>query len=309
MVVNINSSPDTGDGVLSETEVARVDISYLSVTFSTDITNFKRRAFLLLAEGDQPGFQTTTCARPDPRDRNFYSNFQSFYFPGRMITLGFYTPEGSVLPNGRYRFIVCDTVTGTYPLLDGDSDGMAGGDLIRNFSVDRTTPTPTLTSTPTSTATSTATPTATSAAGRNTPTSTPRSLPQLSIDYAVGMPGSSFTVTGSAFPPNAHALVAANGIGIGGITTDGVGALKLFLDTSTQAAPGLYEVSVTVESGTSGLQLTSQSAKLDYTLRMDSVLRTHEPDETTIGLTVPADIQPQVGFRVYAPFVEVLSQQ
>jgi hypothetical protein len=121
--------------------------------------------------------------------------------------------------------------------------------------------------------------------------------------------GSSFTVTGTAFPPNAHAFVAVSGVEIGRITTDDMGALRLFLDTSTQAAPGFYEVTVTVESGARGVQRNRQSAKLIYTLRMDSVQRTHEPDETAITLAVPADLQPQGGFRVYVPLVEVLSQQ
>jgi predicted outer membrane repeat protein len=176
MVVKINTSPDTGDGQLSEGEIVRGAVDYLWVTFNTDITKFRRQAFILLIEGDQPGFQTTSCARPSPGDQLLFSSFQSFQLASRTIVLGFYPPKGSTLPDGRYRFIVCDTVTGAYPLLDGDGDGTPGGDFMRNFTIDRTpltpTPTATTTDTPTSTATAIATTTATSTATATTATST-----------------------------------------------------------------------------------------------------------------------------------------
>ena len=95
-----------------------------------------------------------------------------------------------------------------------------------------------------------------------------------------------------------------NGIKIGGIITDAVGAFRLFLDTSTSAAPGSYAVEVTVESGVSDIRLSSHSAKVDYVLRMASIIRTHKPDQTAITLAVPADIQPQDEFRIYIPLVE-----
>jgi hypothetical protein len=310
MVVKINTSPDTGDGQLSEGEIVRGAVDYLSLTFNSDITNFKRQAFLLLAEGGQPGFQTTSCARPSLGDQLLYTNFQSFQYSSRMIVLGFYTSHGSTLPEGRYRFIVCDTITGAYPLLDGDRDGRAGDDFVRNFSIDSTPLTPTLTATATTIMTTTVIVTATAplATPTSIPTSTPTSTlgltPLLLIDYAVGRSGSSFTVTGSAFPPNARMFVLVNDIEIGGITTDAVGAFILFLNTSTSAAPGSYAVDVTIESTLNGIQPSSQSAKVGYMLLAASVLRTHKPDQTAVTLSVSAGIPPQGGFRIYIPLLD-----
>jgi len=128
-------------------------------------------------------------------------------------------------------------------------------------------------------------------------------LPQLSIDFAVGSPGSSFTITGSAFPPATGATIEVNGLNIGHVMIDSIGRFRLFLDTSPEAAPGLYEVKVIAEAGTGSLQSGSQSAHLAYSLRADSITRVHQPDLTTPTLAVPASIPPHDDGNLYLPLV------
>ncbi|MFL5805605.1 MAG: Ig-like domain-containing protein [Roseiflexaceae bacterium] len=309
MVLTVGSDADTGDGQLSEGEIARVAIETLSVRFNTtNILGFKHDAFLLLAEGPQPGIQTTSCAHIDPGDQPLFSNFKTFLPPIRTIVLGFYLPGWSPLPDGRYRLIVCETVTGTYPLLDGDGDGLAGGDFVRNFTVERTPPTPTPTNTPwpspeptatpTATATSTIVPTSTPT---STPTATPDLLPRLLINYTSGRAGSSFTIIGAAFPPDTAAVVMVNGVQIGTVTSDHTGAIKLALDTAAEAKPGFYEVAIVL--GASSAQHNGRQAKISYTLRPDSLVRTREQDDGMITLAVPANIQPRDSFRLYLPLM------
>jgi len=106
-----------------------------------------------------------------------------------------------------------------------------------------------------------------------------------------------------------HAPVAVNGVAIGDITIDDRGALKFFLDTSVEANLGFYALTVTAKSSTNTIFPNDQSARLSYTLLVDSTVRKHLPDETTITLTVPANTEPQASFLIYLPFVEARSHE
>ncbi|HEY0605346.1 MAG TPA: hypothetical protein VGD58_20665, partial [Herpetosiphonaceae bacterium] len=140
-VTTINTMHDTGDGRLDEDELVEGHILSFTVTFSGDITSFRTHAYLLVAEGATPGFQTTSCARVDPQDQRILLS-SAFWHSEQTVTFEPQVPAPGSLPSGKYRLFVCDTVTGGYPLLDGDNNGIAGGSFVRNFSVLRPPMTP-----------------------------------------------------------------------------------------------------------------------------------------------------------------------
>jgi hypothetical protein len=313
-VVKVNSNSDTGDGELAEGEIATVPIGYLSVAFNTDISGFRIDGMLLLGEGDQPGFQTSSCARFDSGDQIIGVNFRSLQYQQRLIVLGFYTPKGS-LPPGNYRLLVCQTITGHYPLLDGDADGLPGGDFVRNFAVGSTmptmTPTPTATSTATPvttpvapTATSTATPVTTPVAPTATSTATPVAGAQLVLDAQAGKPGSAFRIIGSGYPADTPLVVTINGVRVGDLRTDQAGDFKLILDTVPEAGPGAYVVAVSPAPATnSAATSASQLATVAYTLDRAAPLRAVASDGSAIRISVPASIISVGRLQIYLPLV------
>jgi Tol biopolymer transport system component len=72
--------------------------------------------------------------------------------------------------------------------------------------------------------------------------------PSLIANYPDGQPGSFFTLTGSDFPPNDAATVVINGVILTqALMIDSSGSITFLLDTS-QADPGSYFVTLTVNS-------------------------------------------------------------
>jgi CSLREA domain-containing protein len=77
--------------------------------------------------------------------------------------------------------------------------------------------------------------------------------PQLQLDFTGGAPGSFFTLTGSAFPPESHAVLTINGhIFPEPVLTSPAGEFLLLLDTS-QAGPGYYMLTVWVGESASAI--------------------------------------------------------
>jgi len=144
-VVTVNSTADTGDGILVEGEIATVSITQLLVKFNEDmdittagdeVTNVTN--YLLVAEGTTPGFQTLSClqAKPsgvDPGDAQVTINSVTYDNATFTATLNL----ASALPDGLYQLFACGTAT-LQDLAGNDLAGngvAAGTDFIRNFSV------------------------------------------------------------------------------------------------------------------------------------------------------------------------------
>ena len=293
------------------------------------INTFRREAFILLGEGATPGFQTTSCARIAPDDELIESGLSSFNYIDHIVSFGYFPPNSS-LPNGHYRLLICETVTGTYPLLDGDGDGIAGGDFIRNFSVDRPLPTTTpiepmpstIDATPSVTPTHVATPTkdadpsvsVTATPELEPPTSTPYmplrtptgaigTTPQLQMDNTIGQPGSVFVLNGSNYHSNTRAVVYVNGISVGTVAIGSSGTYVVRLVTDSASATGTYEVTVTTPEIDSTSML-SQAAHITYTLRQDAPLHESDSKRVDAELVVQTDILPAAASRVYLPRVQ-----
>lgn len=141
----VNSSIDTGDGVLAEGEVATVNISRLLITFSEQMDNVtagdqvtSTANYLLLSEGSVAGFQTASCADAittgvDGGDTQIALTTVSYNSSTFTATLYLATS----LPDGIYRLYACGTATlrdlaGNALAGDGVTEGT---DFIRNFQV------------------------------------------------------------------------------------------------------------------------------------------------------------------------------
>lgn len=331
-LINITSDADTGDGQLAEGEVATVAVTFLRFMFSIDVTPPRGDAFVLLREGEIPGFQTTSCARIDPRDEHVKTKWFSWEFPGNIVTISQDLTTPVPLPNGHYRLLVCDTVTNAYPLLDGDNDDVAGGDFVRNFSIDRVLPTPTSTNTtvPTNTATVSATVTATSTrtpttiatnttvsvtpvmtppAGTSiptspTPTETAGDAPVLTMDYATGRAGSVFVVTGSNYTPNTQAEVRVNGVLIGTLLVGSSSEYTVRLLTAPESLDGTYVVTVTTLALGITTSTMPQTANGMYTIQQDAPLHESNKGRVDAELSVQASILPASASRLYLPSVQ-----
>lgn len=77
--------------------------------------------------------------------------------------------------------------------------------------------------------------------------------PELAVNASSGAPGSTFTFTGTNYPPNSLATVYVDGEDLGTVTTDGAGAATFLLET-TGAIPGLYNVTMEVDINASATQ-------------------------------------------------------
>ena len=151
-VTRINSVADTGDGELSEGEVANLPITQLLVTFSEpvqdppvqdpaaetlvdDVTNAAN--YLLLDDGGNGAFDTTSCAAGLAGD-DIQIPVNTVTYSPASFTATLSTNGGAALSTGSYRLLVCGT-TSIKDLvgnaLDGNGDGTGGDDFARNFSV------------------------------------------------------------------------------------------------------------------------------------------------------------------------------
>lgn len=322
LLVTITTQQDTGDGRLDEGERVTVPVTQIVLQFNRNITTYRSTAIFLIGEGAVPGIQSSSCAALDGRDTIFRSNFLSYQYPTQSIVLGFATASGTTsLADGYYRLIVCDTIPGGYPLLDGDGDGSPGGDFVRNFSVENMGPLPPLTTatstaTPTSTAagtptaTGTATPTAiatatatATAAGMPTATTTATTAtppaPELVLrsDEPTGKPGSAFLVAGRILTPGARVELQINGRVVGTVRANNRGQFQVVLQTDPDALPGQYRITVTEA------QLSSEPAPaVIYTLGAEYPLRTVAPNEASL-IQVPAGIPSLLRTNLWLPLV------
>jgi len=137
----VNSVPDTGDGILTEGETARVGISKLLITFSKEmsttivgdeVTNADN--YLLLSEGAVAGFQTLSCS--DAKTTGVDAGDTKVTISSVTYDNGSSTANlnlASSLPNGIYRLYACGTAT----LRDLAGNPLNGGegDFVRNFQV------------------------------------------------------------------------------------------------------------------------------------------------------------------------------
>lgn len=102
------------------------------------------------------------------------------------------------------------------------------------------TPTPTATATP-----GTPTPTATTAPGTPTPTATVNPSASLAVSgAALGAPGSTFSIAGSGFTPNATIKLRINGGELGTVLADGSGTFTFEVPTGSDTPPGEYAITV-----------------------------------------------------------------
>ncbi len=148
-VNGVNTSSDTGDGVLNESEVVAVGVTQFVLKFNQDVYNpagdsasddvTNPNNYLLVRDlGDTAGFQTVSCAggAQTPADTNIAINNVTYDSVTYTATI---TVNSSLpLSNGSYRLYVCGTTSIVDPLdtalkLVGNSG--AGSDFLRNFSV------------------------------------------------------------------------------------------------------------------------------------------------------------------------------
>lgn len=148
----VNSTDDTGDGVLSEGEATNAFITQLHVDYSDgcwdpagdfepdDVTNPAN--YLLFSAGNDGSFQTQDCLGGiAPTDSAI--SVDSVIIDSGTWAWTLSVNGGAALPDGLTRLQICGTTsvldTEGNPL-DGNGDGVGGDDFLRTFRVDRTLP-------------------------------------------------------------------------------------------------------------------------------------------------------------------------
>jgi LPXTG-site transpeptidase (sortase) family protein len=147
----IGTIPDTGDGVLTEFEVATVGITKFSVTFNEDLVNvgigdpqygnsvINPANYMLIRDlGDTAGFQTVSCAPPGavvPADTKI--DISDVTYDNSTHVATFTVNGGLPLSNGNYQLYVCgSTSIMNLAGIELAGDGTRPGtDRIRNFIV------------------------------------------------------------------------------------------------------------------------------------------------------------------------------
>jgi len=126
----------------------------------------------------------------------------------------------------------------------------------------------------------------------------PGQAPLLTINYTTGRPGSAFLVTGNGWMPIARQRVTVNGVTIGELTSDAVGAFTATIATLPDATAGHYELVVT----SAGEALAIQSPTVAYVLDQTAPLRAKEM--SSYELLVPLTALPALKLTVYLPIVQ-----
>ena len=143
----VNTSADTGDGVLAEGEIAAVNITQFTITFNQDVYNpagdnnkddvtNPNNYMLVRDRGDTPGFQTVNCSSGVVSPADTRITIGSVTYANNSAT--FSVNGGQPLPTGTYRLYVCGSTSIVDPLNNAlklvGANG-AGTDFIRNFAV------------------------------------------------------------------------------------------------------------------------------------------------------------------------------
>jgi LPXTG-site transpeptidase (sortase) family protein len=146
-VAVVNTTPDTGDGNLKESETVAVNITQFSVKFNQDVYNppgdsdvndvTNPNNYLLVHDrGDTLGFQTVNCSGGVVAPADTKITIGSVTYANNTAT--FSVNDGQPLPNGVYRLYICGSTSIVDPLnnaLKLVGVNGAGSDFIRNFSV------------------------------------------------------------------------------------------------------------------------------------------------------------------------------
>lgn len=144
MVFQVQTSPATADGYLTEGERSGVSPTHFQVIFSrpmynppgnssvNDITSPAQ--YRLIAGGADSTVQTTACTALQGDDVAVAIDSVTFNTTTLYATLA--VNNGVPLANGAYRLFVCASAQDTNRLpLDGNRDGSGGDDFVRSFTV------------------------------------------------------------------------------------------------------------------------------------------------------------------------------
>lgn len=114
--------------------------------------------------------------------------------------------------------------------------------------------------------------------------------PTLTSNFAVGAPGSYFTLQATDFPPNAEAKIQVNGRQIGTAKTDADGVLQVELETTGLAA-GVYAVTVQVNPTASYVLNIADNAPLRARTNSGPLLVVPSDISSNASLYLPAVIR------------------
>jgi hypothetical protein len=126
-------------------------------------------------------------------------------------------------------------------------------------------------------------------------------VPQLTINYSIGAPGSYFNITGTGYPASRDATISVNGVTVGTVTTGQDGSFSITLPTAPKSSDGTYVVTIRINALTAiQSQLsTAPSTSIPYQLKADAPLRAKEGSLPVYP--VPETIAPT--YFVYLPVV------
>jgi hypothetical protein len=124
--------------------------------------------------------------------------------------------------------------------------------------------------------------------------------PNLTINYSVGKPGSSFLITGSHYQAESQYELLVNGVSLGTIATDQEGAFTIVLTTLASASPGEYRVVVRPTNMLHGLEV-AQETQLQYMLDHTAPLREKAPGRADYEFIVPGPIPQSEMVSIYLP--------
>jgi hypothetical protein len=128
-------------------------------------------------------------------------------------------------------------------------------------------------------------------------------LPDLTINYAYGQPGSYLTLTGNFWAPWDTVYITINGRAIGNpVTVSGKGGFKISFDTK-DADEGTYNVMVSTDAPVSqaNVQAAGPAAIVAFMLDNDAPL--YEWDGTEPIIVIPAG--QAMNFRINLPFIYI----
>jgi hypothetical protein len=120
----------------------------------------------------------------------------------------------------------------------------------------------------------------------------------LTINYTIGRPGSAFLITGKGFAPAARLRVTANGVSIGDLMSDAVGAFTATIATLPNATTGHYQLVIAAAGGEA---LAGQSAMVAYALDQTAPLRAKEI--SPYAFLVPLAALPAEKSTVFLPIM------